>query len=62
MSILVSSKVKAKLLKIRNSVMNLNFTPMHMNEPTREMLKYKFKQDIQNLETLLNRDLSHWYR
>ncbi len=44
-------------------IKNLNTVPFKypdMNPDTRQYLRDTFKDDIRGLETLLNRDLSHW--
>ena len=47
--------------KIRQNIQSKNTTNVkEMNLKTKKMLKHFYKDDVQKLSVLLNRDLNHW--
>jgi len=57
---ILSNKIKNKLLVFQDNLINKNIRKEKMKPETREKLKDFFKEDIQKLSKLINRDLSHW--
>lgn len=55
-----SKGIKVKLYNLQDRLINKNIKKEPMNKDTREKLKETFKDDIEKLSQLINRDLSHW--
>lgn len=52
--------IKDQLLGLQAILLDNNLEKEHMHPATREKLKNIFKEDIEKLSKLINRDLSHW--
>lgn len=59
---MLPEKVKNRLLSRIKKINRKEFTPPEMNPETKLKLIQHFKPMIDELSTLLNRDLSHWCR
>lgn len=59
---LLSRNMKDKLSSIEEKMINKNIEKEKMNPSTRDFLKELFKDDIEKLSILINRDLSHWLK
>lgn len=58
----ISKNLKNKLLEKQENILNKNLLKEKMEKQTRDKLKEIFREDINNLSKLINRDLSHWLR
>ena len=52
--------LEEKMLKLTEWLGTINLEKPQMKPETREYLKNLFREDILKLQTLINRDLSHW--
>jgi hypothetical protein len=54
--------LEEKMLKLTEWLDTINLEKPQMKPETREYLKNLFREDILKLQTLINRDLSHWLK